>query len=278
MSKADKILKRGLQKGQPKLTLYEQLYKEDWTRFFIPNMNAGRASFDENGKFTDKHLLSKETPWLFNKALSISPRLIMNKCTEYHDYFADEMEFVHSRCQECWKVVVNLQTVEQLFTMRDLQQGHFKDVACKCGIELRPYVLKLYSAYFYTNSVEEGRKQWKEVQEVVHKQISPKIKVTLKRGCTEFENKFGPSDQWKVVPEQLRYEEKFKDVFITDYGPAIEFPDYLISYVKRKWLHWASDHYDVTVWKWIGEGVWLPKDEFAYQLKPYLFPHGQAVT
>jgi hypothetical protein len=73
---------------------------------------------------------------------------------------------------------------------------------CKCGIEIRDYVPANYGGYFYNRSYEEGMECYKEVRALVSAHINPDIDVVLKRYCTEFELKFGPSDELEETLER----------------------------------------------------------------------------
>jgi hypothetical protein len=260
------------------MTEYEQLLKDDFIRFFIPLMNKGTVKFDENGKLYQQHGLTKDTPWIFNIALSTDPRYIMKGCDIYHEIFSGGMNFIHSRCHECWKVVVNLKTVKQLFDMYELQQTVFKERPCKCGIDLRYYVPKLYGAYFYNKSLSKAKDCYSFVKTIVHSRISPDIDIFIKKGCTEFEIKFGRSDTWGILPHQERHEEHINQIFDDNFGLPVEYPAHLVAYVKRKWIHWASDHRDETV-KGLTGGEFIPNNgEFGWQTKPYLYPNDMYVT
>jgi len=97
-------------------------------------------------------------------------------------------------CMDCWKVVVRPRNIKELIMLLELQE-EYCDYPCKCGIERRDHVPALYGGYFYCNGKKEGLDRLDQVRELVHYHISPEVPVTLKRYCTEFELKFGPSDQ-----------------------------------------------------------------------------------
>ena len=260
---------------QQKLTIYDELTNEDWVRFFEGEIDRGGAKFDFDAKIKTVQKLSKNTPWIHNRYLAIDK--IKDCCTQAHTYFNDEMGFIYSTCHSCWKVVVNLQNVKHLMQMYELQKDLLRQA--KCGIELRAYVPKLYGAYFYADTLEECKELYKEVRQMVHDKISPKIKIILKRGCTEFEMKYGPSDKWEIHPKQKAMEDKFyNEMYKEEIGPPLELPPGLQAHIRRKWLHWASDHTDLTVLEYTG-GVLLPQGIYNKEyIKPYLFIQNQFVT
>ena len=252
---------------------YVDLLKEDWIQYFEEEMNLGKVKIDASGRFYGVQILSKNNPWVFNKCLSVDKP--MNICNQAHDYFNRQMNFIHSYCHRCYKVVVMPTTVKQLFQLCDLQKEI--DIPAKCGIEVRNYVPRLYGGYFYNRGVENGRDCYKRIKKLVHEQISPDITVILKRGCTEFEMKYGPSDQWKLVDGQEAREKRFAELYHEEISPKVPNPEYLIAYKKRTWLHWASDHFDETVLEFTG-GQWLQQGVYYREfMKPYLFPQNKYV-
>jgi hypothetical protein len=217
----------------------------NWVLVFENYLESREIRFDRNGKFKHRHRITKDTPWVLNKNLALDP--VLDGCTEYHMFFSGagaRLGFIHSFCHECYKVVVRPRTVKQLFQLCDLQEK--MTYSAKCGIELRPSVPTLYGGYFYNRGLDAGRECLKTVKKEVRSKIDPSMKVILKRGCTEFEQRFGASDKWEIDPGQLKFEEEFLKVYVKDIGPKIEMPPYLKSHVKTRWLHWAAQNYDQT--------------------------------
>jgi len=98
---------------------------------------------------------------------------------------------------ECYKVVVGIETLEQVHKMAEWQ--HSTGWACKVGAERRNYTQRKWGAYFYCRGVEAGRERYKEVREWVDENLGKDVKVFLKRGCTEFEQHMGDSDKWEKL-------------------------------------------------------------------------------
>jgi len=219
------------------MTPYEELCSQDWVQYFEEKLNSTEVRYDKDGKFKVFGRLVNGDPWL--RTPSCTTQDIHGMCGRYQEIFALKMGFIHSRCHECWKVVVAPNTVEELFKLYDYQQDI--DIPAKCGIELRPFVPRLYGGYFYNQSLEQGRECHKIISEGVHNKISPDIKVILKRACSEFEIKFGPSDKWKILPEQKEYEDKFDTLFVQDVANPAVMPEYIAANTKRKWLQFAAE-------------------------------------
>lgn len=232
------------------MTPYEDLCERDWVQYFEEKLDSTELRYDKDGKFKAFGRLVNGSPWL--QTPSCLQQDVHGLCGRYQDIFAKKIGFIHSRCHECWKVVVKPHTVEELFKLYDYQQRI--DIPAKCGVEVRKYVPRLYGGYFYNKSLEQGRECHRIVEEGIHKIISKDIEVVLKRGCTEFEMQFGASDKWKILPEQKKYEDKFETLFVQDIADPDVTPDYIAANTKRKWLKFAAEAKppDLTYLKFTG--------------------------
>ena len=218
----------------------------NWVAVFEQRMDEGFVRFNKDGKFEERHRLNKENPWIFNEQLNKGEHKEDN-CPQYQNYFSGPtapLGFIHSHCHSCWKVVVRPKTVVELMQLCDLQTK-IKHPA-KCGIEVRSFVPALYGGYFYNRSKEAGIACLKMVKREVRKKINPNMKVMLKRGCTEFEMRFGASDKWVVQTGQIKFEKGFDEVYAKDSVKDTTMPTYLKSHIKTKWLKWAANHQDMT--------------------------------
>ena len=205
-----------------------------------------------------------ETPWIYQN--------MDFQCVKWHEIFFNNVaqkSMVHSHCHECFKVVIAPRTVEELIALENWQKT--LDVPCKCGIELRDFVSRLYGGYFYNRGVSDGKqaygfvKRWaeemhgmqNEVFEVHHDEPMP---VILKLGCTEFERALGPSVNYKVTEDQLKLEADLDNVIEFDPFKIPEGfdhfpqPEVLKQYVRTIWLKWAHHHGDKTYIKFMPDG------------------------
>jgi len=128
----------------------------------------------------------------------------------------------------------------------------------KCGTEIdRPNTNRLYGAYFYNNSLDEGLKCYEIVKKAVERDkvyetsiwdCPIKVKfgegydslpnIILKRGCTEFEQACGPSDQWAYDDAQVEEERILIDAFCQDIV-HLKQHDTQLARVFYRWLHQA---------------------------------------
>jgi hypothetical protein len=107
---------------------------------------------------------------------------------------------------------------------------------------MRDYVDRLYGAYWYNRSLEEGRETYRRVRE----QLPDRIPMILKLGCTEYERKCGPSDQWKVDGFQKAAEELIEQWI--DFNPwqAYDQSIPVIHDIHWRWIRWACASGDQT--------------------------------
>ena len=104
-------------------------------------------------------------------------------------------------CAACYKVKVETQTMRQLMAAKKIADGF--DFRAKSGAEVdRPDNQSLYSTYFYLTGLDEARKVYKQVRALADADpaLGPSIKVTIKRGCTNYEHACGPSDSYTFDP------------------------------------------------------------------------------
>ena len=204
------------------------------------------------GKITEVAMLKSSqwsTGWIYTHS---DPKRFCHVYT----MTAENMSYVPPRCMECWKVVARPQNLMHLFMVYDAQLKMIeKDPTCwcKCGIEERPWVFGNYGAYFYNNSKEEGLKKVKWVREEMDK-IDPEMSVILKRGCTEFEQRFGPSDQWDAKFDIKKNEivkgwEGLIDEHIVVTKSDQAQSDLVRKHVMNLWIDFAYDRGDPTVIK-----------------------------
>ena len=255
MSKITKLLdvkkKKASEKVEPSFVerirafdLLDKAKDEMGVAFIIP---------PDTGKITEIKALKStqwDTGWIYTNP---DPERHCNIYT----MTAENMDYVPPKCMGCWKVVVRPKTLLQLFILYDLQvklSDADKSVWCKCGIEPRPWVFGNYGGYFYTNSKEEGLARYEQVRKLVDEQISPDVDVILKRACTEFEQRYGPTTEWDKLfdPEKnpmVKSWEGLIDEHIVVTKSAESQSDLVRKHVMSLWIDFAYDRGDPTVVK-----------------------------
>jgi hypothetical protein len=220
---------------------YEELKTLDVIEALRPLLETGWY-IDIDGKVKmGRPGIEIKTPWIYthpdiNKQCHIA-RAINETC-----------RMVPRVCMDCWKVVVKMQTVEQLLKLLDWQlefvKGHKDDRFCKCGMEERPYVTYPYGGYFYNKSKTEGLKRYKEVRKAVD-DIDPTIEVILKRYCTEFELTLGSSKKYERPPLGDVMEDKIYAVLEVPKNNSKQ-PLFLKKHIIKKWIEYAHGRGDMS--------------------------------
>jgi hypothetical protein len=174
-----------------------------------------------------------DTPWIHQHQ---KPG---QQCEIWHRLFFDRYKWVPTYCKDCWKVVVFIPTVKDLFNVYEIQHelGH----PCKAGIEYRYTDERKYGAYFYNNGKQAGLDCYKMVREAIPENMD----VILKCACSEYEIECGPPDEWKASPEQLEVEEMFK-TWLVDSNMKHTQLEYMTAFTMLKWIHHAVHIGDLT--------------------------------
>jgi hypothetical protein len=219
-------------------------------------LRSGYHIDPETGKITTI-LRSKahDVPWVYTRS---DPRL---NCTLWTEVHFKALDIFPEPCLNCWKVVVRPRTFKELIMLLEIQKEHTTRF-CKCGIELRDYVHGNYGGYFYNHGMTEGLDCLDDVRGLVAEHISPDVPVVLKRYCTEFELKFGPSNEVEQTLERgyFIHPEQGK-VAVMSQGDM------------SMWRQIASQAFDVDPGKVIC-GCWNPKLPESEHVKKNPWPGG----
>jgi len=159
-------------------------------------------------------------------------------------------QFIPRRCHKCWKIVIKLKTLKQLFAMDQLlAQINWPS---KCGIERRSYTPPptpgaRYGAYIYNESVEQGLDRLDILRKHVDgfPELGPDVEMYLKRACTEMEMTFPDSTTWEVTDEQNRIEDLLDWLIVFDI-PATHTSKHVLDKIHMGWIEWACENGDDT--------------------------------
>lgn len=229
--------------------LYQDIKGRNLIGLLREFVNSGQLAVRESdGKFVAKLRVEHNTPWIHVKPFH-EINCFLWKDILFHGIVEKKLpashRFVPIGCQNCFKVVVRPQTLDQLFELEALQKK--MDLPAKCGVELRDTVFGNYGGYFYNRGLEAGLLCWskirKEVNECIHQGLD--IPVILKRGCTEMEHSLGRSDEWKMTDEQIEFETRLNQYFVNNIS-AIRQTDELKDDVRQRWIERAYSIGDKT--------------------------------
>ena len=212
---------------------------EDVISILKPGFQKGTFYLRDDQKIGMRTGLVWNSPWIHRGDKPTAER----NCVLFHGVFLHYTNFIPRKCQECWKVVARPRTVKELFQISELQKTSPRP--SKAGIEKRSTVHGNYGAYWYNDSIEEGESCRQYVMGLVD-QISPDIDVFLKRGCTEFEHKYGASINWKITPVNSDLEDLITKMIVIENGDHAGQPWFLKDHIRKTWVEFAHERGDKT--------------------------------
>jgi hypothetical protein len=118
-------------------------------------------------------------------------------------------------CRNCYKVKVTPQTLRQLMAVKDVAES--LPGSTKSGSEIdRDDNQSIYASYLYFLGLDKARAAYRKVREAIdaHPKLGPKVKMVIKRGCTNYERACGPSDRYTFDPQLARIEKYFWSRFV----------------------------------------------------------------
>jgi len=201
---------------------------------------------EDLGKIQLIRVMTPDTPWLHAKMCQ------ERRCGKWHQMYFKYYGIIPKGCRYCWKIVWTGSTLDQLFKVREIQLE--MELESKCGVETRGYSGKLgyYQGFWYCpmdTGLEGARKQWKEIVDRFSKEpLLGASDIILKRGCTEMERAFSPSDAWDEIAKQGVWDqrERLLDTLFIDPPNVLE-PGPIRTSVQIRWIEWAWENKDPVV-------------------------------
>lgn len=102
-------------------------------------------------------------------------------------------------CFDCYKIFIVPRNVVELFKLM-ITFDRLKlpsDNTRKCTVETRPQISGAYKGFIYCQSFEEGKEVLNTTQKIISQEISSKVPVSLKRGCSEYSLAYPEYSQFK---------------------------------------------------------------------------------
>jgi hypothetical protein len=118
-------------------------------------------------------------------------------------------------CAACYKVKVVSRTLRQLMAVKELAEA--LPHPTKSGSEIdnaeNPHP---YGTYLYLNGIDQAREVHRTLRAQIdgHEHLGTNVKMLIKRGCTHYERKCGPSDQYRFDPALEAVERELSKRFI----------------------------------------------------------------
>ena len=168
-------------------------------------------------------------------------------------------QIIPKQCLTCWKIAFSPVSLKEAFDTIELQKE--LGYSSKVGMETRNYTGNNggYSAFWYAPlgcGLHKARGMFTIVKHKVQEKLKRKVKIILKRGCTEFERTHGSSDNWDKIREEMGWTMKqdlLDAVFESDnFWKHAEMPKFLEVNTRLNMIHWAFEHNDQTYLEYTG--------------------------
>jgi hypothetical protein len=119
-------------------------------------------------------------------------------------------------CRACFKIKIATRSLRSLMATKEIAEA--TPFTTKSGAAVdNPANQDIYSTYLYCNGLEEARTAYAALRRAVDAdtRLGASVEITIKRGCTNYERKLGPSDQYAFDPRLEAVEtylaERFRD-------------------------------------------------------------------
>ena len=182
-------------------------------------------------------------------------------CSRHHKVF-NNFNIIPKFCFSCFKIQIEPKNILELFKLFLIFDSLklSKNNTRKCLIELRPNIPGTYKGLIYCSSMEEVNEILKDITPILKEVIDSKVKITAKRGCSEFAEKHKDYKETnKEGPNFMKYKNEWQEKEkITDLNEAknrkrkkefknstsgLSISDVLIM---NNWLNYAKEINDTT--------------------------------
>ena len=182
-------------------------------------------------------------------------------CSRHHEIF-NNFNIIPKFCFSCFKIQIEPKNILELFKLFLIFDSLklSKNNTRKCLVELRPNISGTYKGLIYCSSMEEVNEILKDITPILKEVIDSKVKITAKRGCSEFAEKHKDYKETnKEGPNFMKYKNEWQEKEkITDLNEAknrkrkkefknstsgLSISDVLIM---NNWLNYAKEINDTT--------------------------------
>jgi hypothetical protein len=119
-------------------------------------------------------------------------------------------------CRSCFKVKISTRSLRALMAAKEIAET--TPFTTKSGAAVdNPANSDIYSTYLYCDGLDEARAAYQTLRRAVDAdaRLGPAVEITIKRGCTNYERKRGPSDRYAFDPGleavEAHLAERFRD-------------------------------------------------------------------
>lgn len=206
----------------------------------ILEMPPGNA---ENQKYRLHPVVPKIDTYIFTTDIG-SIREPGRNCYLLKDVIFDQLGAIPTYCmKQCWKIVIKVKTVAELFTLLSVMKENAWPG--KCGFDGRNYTFGNYIGFCYFGSREDGERAFASRVKTVKERI-PGAHLYLKRSCTEFEMR-APSNTWNEADPLADALAEFLSAWVEWETVTHNQTKYVEERVKSYWIEKAYNVGDPTL-------------------------------
>lgn len=168
------------------------------------------------------------------------------KCAKWYEIYYKFYKILSPPCLKCWKIVYSPQSVAELIDFHKFQVN--LGAPGKCGVEGRDYsdALGKYRAFWYCpydKGLENARKYYERIKKALSDHFGKEFiqnredtgLLLLKRGCTEYERDFGPSDKWDKIDHSRKF-----NLLETVWADPLEMTEEFAPLVYTNYKRWLE--------------------------------------
>jgi hypothetical protein len=143
-------------------------------------------------------------------------------------------------CQNCFKIKVATDSLRAMMAVKAIAEA--TEHTTKSGSDVdNPANQHLYSTYLYFDGLDSARQAHGGLRDSIdrHEHLGPGVSMTIKRGCTNYERKCGPSDQYRFDPRQEAVEAALLARFVKDPPPKTMSREMVNALRLMRWVEIA---------------------------------------
>ena len=223
----------------------------------ILKSGLGYIDHDTGLIITESKMMQPQGNWIF-----FGYTTSLRHCHLWHAIMFNFFDLVPEYCRfRCYKIVVKVRNFEEAIQFNNLMNssplidGDLTTMHGKVGMDTRHYSNGHFNGFVYCDGLEDALEQYEAVRKLVSDHLSPDIDIIIKRTCTEFEKRFGPTDQpfWqKMSDTDLDIQRHLEDIFKVQQSCAVQ-PDWVKNKLIARFARWANTVGDKTWVDYFGQ-------------------------
>ncbi len=125
-------------------------------------------------------------------------------------------------CQNCYKVRAATRTLRALIAMKALADDTGQTTKTAAEVD-NPANTALYATHIYFNGLDGARETFAALKATVDADpdLAANVTLSIKRGCTNYERRLGPSDGYRFDPAQQAVEAHLRARFTRETPPKV---------------------------------------------------------